>query len=89
MLWSHSQCVAKGISVTESLNMGKKRLGMDLRDAAINTVTFWQHGSPLVMGPPGNSQTSQEWLWGSAWSISAKMKLLDTKEGSSKAQKET
>lgn len=93
MLWSDSQCVAGGISVTESLNMGgkkkKERMGMDLSDAAINTVTFWQHGSPLVMGPPGNSQTSQEWLWGSAWSISAKTELLDTKEGSSKAQKET
>lgn len=62
---------------------------MNLRGAAISTVTFWQHGSPLVMGPPGNSQTFQEWLWGSAWSILAKGKLLDTKESSSKAQKET
>lgn len=90
MLWSDSQCVARGISVTESLNTGrKKKKGMNLGDAAISTVTFWQHGSPLVMGPPGNSQTSQEWLWGSAWSILAKKKLLDTKESSSKAQKET
>lgn len=64
-------------------------MGMDLGDAAISTMTFWHHGSPLVIGPPGNSQTSQEWLWGSAWSISAKMKLLATKESSSKAQKET
>lgn len=88
MLWSDSQCVAKGISVTDSLNMGEE-MGMNLRDAARSTVTFGHHGSPLVTGPPGNSQTSQEWLWGSAWSVLAKMKLLDTKESSSKAQKET